>query len=42
MTASCATVKAVIEAPTEFWLTLERILSALWTDIQSALLLVGI
>lgn len=30
---SCATYEAVTQAPEEFWITLEEILLALWTDV---------
>jgi hypothetical protein len=32
----------LVEAPEEFYQTLERLLDAVWSDIQSVLLLVGI
>lgn len=31
--ASCQTYEAVTAAPEEFWITLETILGALWSDV---------
>lgn len=40
--SSCATTKAIAEAPVEFWLTLERIAFAMGSDLESLLLLFGL
>ena len=40
--SSCATSKAVAEAPVEFWLTLERIALAIGSDLESLLLIFGL
>jgi hypothetical protein len=40
--SSCATTKAVAEAPVEFWLTLERIAFAMGSDVESLLFVFGL
>lgn len=40
--SSCATTKAVAEAPVEFWLTLERIAFAMGSDLESLLFVFGL
>lgn len=40
--SSCATTKAVMEAPLEFWVTLERISMAMGTDLESLLWILGV
>lgn len=40
--SSCATSKAIAEAPVEFWLTLERIAFAMGSDLESLLFLFGL
>lgn len=42
MFAGCATTRAVAEAPEEFWITVESIVAALWSDLESVLLVLGI
>jgi hypothetical protein len=40
--SACATTQALVEAPEEFWLTVEKLLWAIWQDVESTLLLLGI
>jgi hypothetical protein len=40
--ASCATTQALVEAPEEFWITVEKVLLALFQDTQDFLLMVGL
>jgi hypothetical protein len=40
--SSCATSKAVAEAPLEFWVTLERITIAMGSDLESLLWILGL
>lgn len=40
--SACATTQALVEAPEEFWLTVEKLLLAIWQDVESTLLLLGI
>jgi hypothetical protein len=40
--ASCATTEAIIDAPVEFWITLERIVMAMGTDLESVLWILGL
>jgi len=40
--SSCATSKAVAEAPLEFWVTLERITMAMGSDLESLLWILGL
>ena len=40
--SSCATSKAVAEAPLEFWITLERITLAMGSDLESLLWILGL
>lgn len=39
---ACATTQALFEAPEEFWWTVEKLLIAIWQDVESTLLLLGI
>lgn len=40
--ASCATTEAIIDAPVEFWVTLERIVMAMGSDLESMLWILGL
>jgi hypothetical protein len=39
---ACATTQALIEAPEEFWATVERLLIAIWQDVESVIFLLGL
>ncbi len=40
--ASCATTNVLVHAPEEFWATVEKLLKALWDDVASVLLVLGL
>lgn len=40
--ASCATSEALLKAPEPFWDTVVEILQAVWRDIESVILLLGL
>lgn len=40
--ASCATTNVLVQAPEEFWATVEKLLRAMWDDIASVLLVLGL
>ena len=40
--ASCATTQVLVEAPEAFWLTIERLIIAVFEDVESVLLLLGL
>jgi hypothetical protein len=40
--ASCATTQVLVEAPEAFWLTIERLILAVFEDVESVLLLLGL
>lgn len=40
--AGCATTNVLVQAPEEFWQTLERLLAAMWDDVSTFLLVLGL
>lgn len=40
--ASCATTNVLVQAPEEFWQTVEKLLMAMWDDVSTLLLVLGI
>jgi len=40
--ASCATTNVLVHAPEEFWATVEKLLKAMWDDVASVLLVLGL
>lgn len=40
--ASCATTNVLVQAPEEFWQTIEKLLVALWDDVSTFLLVLGL
>jgi hypothetical protein len=40
--AACATTQVLVEAPEAFWLTIERLILAVFEDVESVLLLLGL
>jgi hypothetical protein len=40
--AACATTQVLVEAPEAFWLTIERLIIAVFEDVESVLLLLGL
>lgn len=40
--ASCATTNVLVQAPEEFWATVEKLLRAMWDDVASVLLVLGL
>lgn len=40
--ASCATTNVLVQAPEEFWATIEKLLMAMWDDVSSLLILLGL
>lgn len=40
--ASCATTNVLVQAPEEFWQTVEKLLVAMWDDVSTFLLVLGI
>jgi len=40
--AACATTNVLVQAPEEFWQTVEKLLLALWDDISTMLLVFGL
>lgn len=40
--ASCATTNVLVQAPEEFWATVEKLLKAMWDDVASVLLVLGL
>lgn len=39
---ACATTNVLVQAPEEFWATVEKLLMALWDDVASVLLFLGL
>lgn len=42
MCAACATTNVLVQAPEEFWQTVEKLLLAIWDDISTVLLVFGL
>ena len=40
--AGCATTNVLVQAPEEIWQTLERLLAAMWDDVSTFLLVLGL
>lgn len=40
--ASCATTNVLVQAPEEFWQTIEKLLVAIWDDVSTVLLVLGL
>jgi len=40
--ASCATTNVLAKAPEEFWQTIEKLLVAIWDDVSTVLLVLGL
>lgn len=40
--AGCATTNVLVHAPEEFWATVEKLLKAMWDDVASVLLVLGL
>lgn len=40
--ASCATTNVLVQAPEEFWATVEKLLKAMWEDVSTCLLFLGL
>lgn len=40
--ASCATTNVLVQAPEEFWATVEKLLKAMWEDVSTFLLVLGL
>lgn len=40
--AGCATTNVLVQAPEEFWQTLDRLLAAIWDDVSTFLLVLGL
>lgn len=40
--AGCATTNVLVQAPEEFWQTVEKLLAAMWDDVSTFLLVLGI
>lgn len=40
--AGCATTNVLVQAPEEFWMTVEKLLLAIWEDVTTFLLVIGL
>ena len=40
--AGCATTNVLVQAPEEFWMTVEKLLLAMWEDVTTFLLVIGL
>ena len=40
--AGCATTNVLVQAPEEFWMTVEKLLLAIWEDVTTFLLVLGL
>jgi hypothetical protein len=40
--AGCATTNVLVQAPEEFWMTVEKLLLAMWEDVTTFLLVLGL